>query len=208
MHAHLHAGRRAESVLHRLPVAVKFAVALLLILFTALLPVTRAPLLVIPAAILLLVLLVSRVALLPLVRRLLLLEPFVLGVALLAMFSPGPDRLALFLFLVTRCTLALLTMVLFASLTPFSDFLGLLKSLRIPLLLITTLALMHRYLFVLSEESGRMRRARQARSFTPQRRLAWWTSSTVIAQLFLRASRRADRIYSAMCARGWGAPKP
>jgi cobalt/nickel transport system permease protein len=64
---------------------------------------------------------------------------------------------------------------------------------------------MHRYLFVLAEESARMRRARQSRTFTPRRRLHWQTLSSIIAQLFLRATDRADRIYDAMRSRGWNA---
>jgi cobalt/nickel transport system permease protein len=67
------------------------------------------------------------------------------------------------------------------------------------------LALMHRYLFVLADESARMRRARQSRTFSPRKGLRWHTASTIVAQLFLRASDRADRIYDAMRARGWNA---
>ena len=74
---------------------------------------------------------------------------------------------------------------------------------RVPGLLITTIALMHRYLFVLADEAERMRRARASRTFTRDRRARWQTLSTVVGQLFVRASERAERIYDAMCARGW-----
>ena len=70
-------------------------------------------------------------------------------------------------------------------------------------MLITTIALMHRYLFVLVDESERMRRARASRTFTRGRRFHWHTLATVVGQLFIRASERAERIYDAMCARGW-----
>jgi cobalt/nickel transport system permease protein len=62
---------------------------------------------------------------------------------------------------------------------------------------------MHRYLFVLRDESGRMGRARSARTFTRGRRFAWLAAASVVGQLFVRASARAERIYDAMCARGW-----
>jgi cobalt/nickel transport system permease protein len=93
-----------------------------------------------------------------------------------------------------------------------------LRRLRVPPLLVTTLALMHRYLFVLVEESERMRRARASRTFRhsghpgpskrsglwgPGRRIHWHVLGSVVGQLFLRASERAERIYDAMCARGW-----
>jgi cobalt/nickel transport system permease protein len=74
---------------------------------------------------------------------------------------------------------------------------------RVPALLVTTLALMHRYLFVLLDESERMRRARSSRTFWRQRRARWRMLGTVVGQLFVRASERAERIYAAMCARGW-----
>ncbi|MEI8197996.1 MAG: energy-coupling factor transporter transmembrane component T, partial [Phycisphaerae bacterium] len=88
------------------------------------------------------------------------------------------------------------------------------RRLRVPALLVTTLALMYRYLFVLVDESQRMRRARQSRTFAASGSGAtravggwrsWRTLATVVSQLFVRASERAERIYAAMCARGWDA---
>jgi cobalt/nickel transport system permease protein len=70
-------------------------------------------------------------------------------------------------------------------------------------LLVTTIALMHRYLFVLVDESLRMRRARSSRTFSRQHRVRWHVLGTLVGQLFVRASERAERIYAAMCARGW-----
>jgi len=78
-----------------------------------------------------------------------------------------------------------------------------LRQMRVPALLITTLALMFRYLFVLADETQRMRRARASRTFARGRGVAWRTLATVAGQLFIRASERAERIYDAMCARGW-----
>ena len=83
------------------------------------------------------------------------------------------------------------------------DLLSGLRSLRIPGLLVTTLALTYRYLFLLVDEMERMQRARRSRTFTRHRLQAWRSLATVIAQLFVRTSERAERIYAAMCARGW-----
>jgi cobalt/nickel transport system permease protein len=192
-------------MLLRLPAWVKLLFAVAIVLSASLLPRAHAPWLAVPAGILALTLLLARLPRWPLAKRLLLLEPFVLGVALMALFTPGTpqDRWLNFAFLVARCTVALLAMLLFTAATPFSDILRLFQRLHVPMLLVTTLALMHRYLFVLADESGRMRRARQSRTFSPRRHLRWQTLSTIIAQLFLRASDRADRIYNAMRARGW-----
>jgi cobalt/nickel transport system permease protein len=129
------------------------------------------------------------------------LEPFVLGVALLALFRPG--GWGLFLLLIARCTLCLLVMVLLSGTTPLSDLLRVLKTARMPALLVTTLALMYRYVFVLVDEAQRMQRARASRTFSSRRTRTWRTLSTVVSQLFIRSSERAERIYAAMCARGW-----
>jgi cobalt/nickel transport system permease protein len=202
---HLPPAAAGTSPVHRLPTSLKFLGMLVLILAVTMLPRAFASWLWIPAALLAVLLLAARLPLLAFFKRLLLLEPFVLGAALLALFSPAPDRMGFFLFLVARGTLALAAMILFSSTTPFTEMLQLFRRLRIPFLLVTTLALMHRYLFVLADESARMRRARQSRTFTKGRRFEWKTASTIVAQLFLRASTRADRIYDAMSARGWGA---
>jgi cobalt/nickel transport system permease protein len=99
--------------------------------------------------------------------------------------------------------LCLFTVILVSNTTPFNEVLRVLRRVRVPGLLVTTVALMHRYLFVLVDESERMRRARASRTFARGRRFRWQTLATVIGQLFIRASERAERIYDAMCARGW-----
>ena len=135
-------------------------------------------------------------------RRLLILSPFVAGTALAAQYSAtGVD----WKILALRSTLCLLTIIAFAETTAVSDLLRGLRLIRVPTLLVTTLALMHRYLFVLADESSRMNRARAARTFTTGRRLAWLQAASVAGQLFVRATERAERVYDAMCARGWKA---
>jgi cobalt/nickel transport system permease protein len=136
-----------------------------------------------------------------LLRRLVMLEAFVLGVAVLTVFQP--DGLRLMAVLVARCTLCLATMILLSNTTPFSEMLKILRYLHFPSIMITTLALMYRYLFVLADEAQRMRRARMCRTFVASRGRHWRALGSVISQLFVRASERAERIYSAMCARGW-----
>ncbi len=142
----------------------------------------------------------SRLPAVFLLSRLLLLEPLVLGVALLAWFQPDGGRIAL--GMVIRSTLCLFAMVLFANTTPFSELLRVLRSIRVPGLLVTTVALLHRYLHVLLEEAERMRRARASRTFQA-RRSGWSTPAAVVGALFARSTERAERIYSAMCSRGW-----
>jgi cobalt/nickel transport system permease protein len=190
-----------ESVIRRLPAAAKLGAGLIIILGTVLAPVQWHAWFGGVAAILILTLFLSRLPLLFLLKRLLVLLPFVLGVALVNALAPaGRTDWSV---VAIRSMLCLLTVILVSNTTSFGRILLVLKSIHVPGLLITTMALMYRYLFVLVEEAERMRRARASRTFTRARRFRWHTLATVVGQLFVRASERAERIYDAMCARGW-----
>jgi cobalt/nickel transport system permease protein len=114
-----------------------------------------------------------------------------------------PDGLARCALAMAKANLCLLITLLLSGTTRAAEMLQVLQRLRLPRLFVSTLTLMHRYLFVLADESGRMQRARASRTFARGRRFQWQTLSSVIGHLFLRASERAERIYNAMCARGW-----
>ncbi len=192
---------RLDSPLHRLPAAVKLATAVGMVVALLLVPTGAWVLLGVAAALLLGLAGLSGIPWRFLLRRLAMLELFVVGGALMTLLQPGGWRLCL--FLVAKCTLCLLIMVLLSNTTPFAEILRVLKAARMPALLVTTLSLMYRYLFVLVDEAQRMKRARLSRSFTPQKTGLWWAGATVLSQLFIRSSERAERIYGAMCARGW-----
>jgi len=187
--------------MHRLPAAPKMGIALIIIVATVLAPVQWRAWFITVAALLVLAALLSRLPPFFLFRRLLVLSPFVLGVVVVNAFQPS-GRVN-WLGVALKSVLCLLTVILVSNTTPFGQILRVLKSLRVPALLITTIALMHRYLFVLLDESERMHRARASRTFLRGRRFHWHALATVVGQLFIRATERAERIYDAMCARGW-----
>jgi cobalt/nickel transport system permease protein len=193
--------RHTDGLMQRLPAALKLGVALVIIVTTVLAPIQWSAWFAGVTAVLILAAAVSRLPPLFLLKRLLVLSPFVLGVVLVNAFQPA-GRVN-WLGVAAKSVLCLLTVILVSNTTPFSQILRVLKSIRVPALLITTIALMHRYLFVLADEAERMRRARASRTFTRGRRFHWHTLATVVGQLFIRASERAERIYDAMCARGW-----
>jgi cobalt/nickel transport system permease protein len=195
--------QHGSSAVHRLPAGVKLLAAVACVVLIVLLPRGAWWAHGAVAAGLAVVAVESRADLRGMLLRLLLLEPFVLGIALLALLRPG--GLALFLSMLAKSTLCLATMILLTATTRFSDLLGVLWRIRVPALLVTTLALMHRYLFVLVEELERMQRARRSRTFSAGRSSAWRNSAQVAGQLFVRTSERAERVYLAMCARGWKA---
>lgn len=196
-HHHAHDG----SLIHRMPAALKLGIALGLIVTTVVIPPPRQNWFVGASLFLLGVAILSRLPPLFLLKRLVLLSPFVLGVALVNAWSPAAR--VPWTTVAAKGVICLLTVVLVSNTTPFSRILAVLKMICVPSLLITTIALMHRYLFVLADESERMRRARASRTFVAHRRWQWRSLATVASQLFIRATERAERIYDAMCARGW-----
>jgi cobalt/nickel transport system permease protein len=196
-----HHHHRLDSPVHRLPAGPKLAVALAILVGTVLLPLSARGWYAGVTLLLVLATLLGRVSPWFLLKRLLLLSPFILGVALVNAVQPAAR--GGWVAVAARSALCLFTVNLVSITTPFSQILRVLRTVRVPALLITTIALMHRYLFVLVEESERMRRARASRTFTRRRRVRWQTLATVVGQLFIRASERAERIYDAMCARGW-----
>ncbi len=196
---HLH--RRRDSPVARLPATFKLGVGLVIIFGTVLAPPWAVGWFVSAALLLLITVALSRIPPLFLLKRLAWLSPLILGVALVNALQPAAR--GSWMIVAAKSTICLLTIIVVSNTTPFSRILRVLKAAHVPGLLITTLALMHRYLFVLVEEAERMRRARASRTFTNRRGARWQTLSTVVSQLFVRASERAERIYDAMCARGW-----
>ncbi|HET7624670.1 MAG TPA: energy-coupling factor transporter transmembrane component T [Verrucomicrobiae bacterium] len=190
-----------DSPVHRLPTGLKLSVALVVIIGTALVPWRMSGWFAGVAVLLGVTVLFSRLPAIFLAKRILVLSPFVSGVALMNALQPAGR--ADWREIATRSALCLFAVILVSNTTPFSKILRALKAVRVPGLLITTIALMHRYLFVLGDEAERMRRARMSRTFSRGRRFQWRAMSTVVGQLFVRASERAERIYHAMCARGW-----
>jgi cobalt/nickel transport system permease protein len=192
---------RGGSVIHRLPAWLKLAVAFSIVVATSLVPAKYPGYFLALALGLGVVVGWGRISLKALARRILFLEPLVLGIAGLAFLQPNGAQV--FLTILLKSTLCLVTLLLLAGTTPFIEWLRVLKSLRMPDLLVTTVALMYRYLFVLLEELERMRRARASRTFSRKHTLAWSHWASLLGQLFIRSSERAERIYAAMCARGW-----
>lgn len=196
-----HHHSRSESPIHRMPAVVKLGLTFGIIVVTVLMPIEQTGWFLGIGALLVIAAFLSRLPALFLAKRILVLSPFVLGVAVLNAFEPSTR--GTWVSVAVKSAICLFTVILVSNTTPFSKILRVLKMIRVPGLLITTIALMHRYLFVLADEAERMRRARASRTFARGRRLQWRAPASVVGQLFVRASERAERIYDAMCARGW-----
>ena len=192
---------RIDSPIHRLPAMAKLWTSFCIIVVIISIPLRFPLLLACMGALLFVVLFLSRIPLLFIVKRLLFLETFTIGIALLTLLRP--NGAVEFFSIFTRSTLCLITVILLSNSTPYSELLNAMKRLKFPALILTILALMYRYIFVLIDEMERMVRARESRSFTSTRMSKWMVLASLIGQLFIRSTERAERIYAAMSARGW-----
>ncbi len=216
----------AESPLHRLDPRVKVMMTVLFILSNALLPDGAWAAFGLSWLVLLWANRLSSLGVDFTLRRSFIALPFALA-AVSAIFSPLGNPLAewtlgplmliptdfgliKFAGILARSWLSVQAAILLAAVTRFPDLIHALEHLRVPKLLVTIIAFLYRYLFVLTDEALRLVRARQARSARlPGQRgggsLPWRAraAGNMVGQLFLRSYERSDRVYNAMLARGY-----
>ena len=107
-----------------------------------------------------------------------------------------------FASILVKFALTISVALLLIATTSFSGICRGLRGLGIPALFVSQLLFLHRYMFVLMEEAIRVVRARDARSFG-KRGTGARVFVRIVGALFLRTVERAERIYSAMLARGF-----
>lgn len=119
------------------------------------------------------------------------------------------EGLRLFGTVLLKSWISVQAAVLLTFTTTFHDLVDALRQLRLPRLMVAVIALMYRYLGVLTGESSRMLRARAARSASIDGRgggsLRWRAKVVggMVGALFIRSYERSERVYAAMKARGF-----
>jgi cobalt/nickel transport system permease protein len=114
-----------------------------------------------------------------------------------------------FVSLLIKSWLSVQVAILLVATTPFHSLLWGLRELRVPRPLVSIVAFMYRYLFVLADEALRLVRARAARAAAGTGSggggLIWRgrVAGGMVGNLALRAFERSERIYDAMLARGF-----
>lgn len=195
-------------------------------IFVCLTSTLTAPVLLFAAALFILGLtLFSRLPALFLARRLLWIIPF--GGVLVLIFPfiiPGTPvfslkagsfalvaseegvRRAAMLFL--RVMTAVTALTALTATTRFRKLMDAFRNLRVPAVMVQLIEFTFRYMYVLSDELQRMRTARRARGFDGGKSLfdrhAFLTIGSIVGTLFVRSLDRAERVYNAMLARGYG----
>ena len=200
---------RGTSPLHRLDARVKLVGAALLVVGVVATPWDWWPAYVAETALCLSIVLLARLPWYYVAARLAAALPFVLllagSIPLARGFENGWELAAQLLM---QSLISLATMITLVATTRFEHLLAALRRLYVPRVLVSILAFMYRYLFVLVDELEKMRRAKLARTFYP----SLWDDVRLMGNfagiLFVRSFERAERVYAAMCARGWTGEMP
>lgn len=147
------------------------------------------------------------------VRKIAFISPFVLMVGI---FNPVFDRTLLYQIgpmgisggwislasLLIRSTLTVGSAFILIGTTGFTAVCQALERLGAPQIFAVQLLFLHRYIFVLADETGRSSRARELRS-CGKKGLGVASFGSLAGHLLLRTWQRAERIHAAMLARGF-----
>jgi cobalt/nickel transport system permease protein len=129
-------------------------------------------------------------------------------VASIGPFDISREGLDVLLSVAVKATIGTVSAVLLAATTSVPEIIRGLEAMRVPRLLILVATFMYRYLFVISDELGRMRSALAARAYRPRHLLQIAPLGRMISALFLRSYARGERVYLAMQARGFTGEMP
>jgi len=209
-----------DSFMHRLDPRTKFITAFLFILVVALTPPGSWLAFALYFAILAALFLPSRVPVGYVLKRSLVVMPFVVMIAIFVPFFKegevaGSYNVWLWQLTVTysglqvltniiiKAWLSILSLIWLTSTTGLTNLLHALERLHLPRVMVMILSFMYRYLFVLIDETLRMKQARDSRNFGGGRLWQIRTVGNMIGTLFIRSYERSERVYAAMVARGF-----
>jgi cobalt/nickel transport system permease protein len=202
-HSYIDLYSGGNSFLHRMDPRVKIITFFIFILFAVLTEPSAYLSFILYFFILFFLAVISKVPFLFILKRSLAIIPFVVLIAVPIPFIKK-DGMVLFRGILMKAYLSLLCMILLTSTTKFTNLLKALEKLKIPGIFIMVMSFMYRYLFLMIDDIQRMRRAKECRVFgkTKKSRIIK-TLSLIIGVLFVRSYERAERVYLAMCSRGF-----
>ena len=171
------------------------------------------------AALLAVVIGVSRVPPTYLLKRTVVEVPFVVFAVLLPFVATGPQTevlgvsvsehgLEAGVALLIKGTLGVLASLTLAATTEPQDLLLGLERLRMPQQLVQIMAFMIRYLDVVTDEMHRMKVARESRGFSARNPQHWPVLARSAGALFIRSYERGERVHLAMLSRGYTGKMP
>ena len=211
-HRHLHV--HGTSPIHRLAPEAKLVGLLGYVITVAVTPRQWMIAFVIDATVLLGVFVVARLTPRVVLGRLAAILPFVAFAFLFPFVGDGETTSVLGISLsidglwaswnvLAKATLGGAASIVVTATTPIPELLAGLSRLRVPAAIVAIIGFMFRYLDLMVDEFGRMRRAMAARAYNP--RWLWQTRplASSAGALFVRIYDRGERVHDAMAARGF-----
>ncbi len=209
-----------DSFIHRLDPRTKFIATSLFILVVALTPPNSWLAFALHFALLAALLLPSKVPVTYVIKRSLVIMPFVLMIAIfIPFFKEGEvavsyniwiwqltvtySGLYVLINIIIKAWFSILSLIWLTSTTKLNSLLRALEQLRMPRVMIMILSFMYRNIFILIDETMRMKQARDSRNFGGGRLWQIRTIGNMIGTLFIRSYERGERVYAAMVARGY-----
>jgi len=204
-----------NSLVHALDPRIRVVSALLYTAFIAVAEVFST--LLVCLAVSLLLVIVARLSVIQVFRRLLIVNGMILTFWLILPLTAGGVDLVEWgpvslseqgILLAARMTLKsnsiLLALIALVATCPVTTIGYAMKNLGIPEKLVYLFLITSRYLFELEQEFQRLMTAARIRCFQPGNNLhTYRTYAYLIGMLFVRASLRGERVYQAMCCRGF-----
>lgn len=191
-----------SSPLHRLNTKVKIISLIIFLLIIILTPIKYILFFYLYGLIIIILMRLSKIPFSFLLKRAIHLFPFIVIISLTALFQEKGT--ILFFNCFVKAVLASLSVLIISSTTRFNLLLGALEELKTPRIFISLLSFLYRYSFLLEDQSLKTRLAYISRNINNKNRFVnVRILSNILATLFVRTYERAERVYLAMCARGF-----
>ena len=208
-----------EDISRRLDPRAKLLVTIALIFSLVLLPEDSFPVYGLYLLLITAFTILSHLSPICVLRRSLVVMPFVLLVAVFLPFVSEGEvifqrdlgfimievtdmGLGTFIGVLLKSWLSVLALSWLVMSTGFINLVKGLEGLKVPRLFTTLLLFIYRYIFVIFDESVRLRQAMESRSFG-----SLWlrvkATGSILGVLFIRSYERGERVYQAMLARGY-----
>ena len=111
--------------------------------------------------------------------------------------------LIMFYNVLIKAWLAISSMIILSSTTPFPALISGMEKFKLPGIMIDLMSFMYRYIFVLLDEAHRIENARRSRFFGGRFFSEVRVFGNIIGVLFVRSFERGERVYKSMVSRGY-----